>query len=551
MALLSPLAPSRLVRTLTFALLIGTGLGLGLARTTGFLGDEPGAWTLLPIALTLISALVLRQVVFALLSGVLLCALGQEGLGWDAFARTLDTHLLHAVSDPEHASVILLTLFIAGLVALLVANGGMSALVDVLARWAKTTRSIQMVTWLSGLIIFFDDYANSLLVGNTMQPVFDRYKLSRAKLAYLVDSTAAPVAAIAVVTTWIGAELSYIEEATATLQMTETPQEVFLGSLQYAFYPVLTILFIGYISWRRKDYGPMLKVERAARAAPDPVIAEPEVDAPKRKPYLAWNALLPILVMLVVTLWGLAYTGQGAVIPEGAGWLTRVSLTLGNADAFSSLLWSSFSALVVAFAMGLARGTVKFDQGLAALTKGFQEILPAAIVLTLAWALSGVISDIRAADYLLQVLDGQIAPAWFPAVVFVFAAVVSFATGTSWGTMGIMYPLVLPLAYSLGLEAPELDIFLQSAAMVLAGAVFGDHCSPLADTTILSSLASGCDHIEHVKTQFPYALTTALISLFIAVVMVPFGLPFWVDFAVGIGLMVVVVEILGKRVETD
>lgn len=473
----------------------------------------------------------------------------------------IDTYLIAALTDRGHLSIIIFSLLIGGMVNLITKNGGMKGVVNVLSRYAKSPQSGQLVTWIMGVAIFFDDYANTLVVGNTMRPVTDKLRVSREKLAYIVDSTAAPVAAVAFITTWIGAEISYIQNGIDTLNLDESAYNIFLNSLVYSFYPVFTLIFILILIYRNVDYGPMLKAERRARAVG---ITEQVVnqgfsndleisDAIKARWY---NAVIPVLVIIFGTFAGLAYTGwDGAVWNDTTiGFAKKISTIIGNADSYQALLWSSISSVLVAFALTLGQRILSLKDSIDSLINGFRTMLTAVVILVLAWSIAMVTEHLHTADFISQsMMAMSISPYLIPALTFILAALVSFSTGSSWGTMAILYPLLLPASwlisgeYGLSYDV-SMSLFHNVVSAVLAGSVLGDHCSPISDTTILSSLASNCNHIDHVRTQLPYAVTVGLVSVLIGTLPAAFGISLWLLFPAGILTLYVVIRILGKKV---
>ena len=529
---------------------------------------DVGWLAVLPAVLAIAAALAFRQVVAALFLGVWLGAwivTGDLALGW--FTGLFDTvavFVLGALADSDHAAIILFTLMIGGAVGLIQRNGGTAAIVDVATRWARSAGRGQLATAILGTAVFFDDYANTLIVGGTMRPITDRLRISREKLAYLVDSTAAPVASLALVTTWIGYEVGLIGTAIDALPgYDEGAYSVFLNSIPYSFYPILTLLFVFLIAGTRRDFGPMLAAERRARqrgelfrpgsnaeaAQAEAEATEPPPDAPRR----LVNAVLPIVVLVAGVLIGLVVTGRAAVLEEGmAMTLTNV---IGEANSYTAMMWASLAAVLIAVALSVGQRILTLEEAIDAWYAGMRSMLLAIVILVLAWALAGVNEALGTADVLVTALSGTLAPGFVPAVVFLLAAATAFSTGSSWGTMGILMPLVIPLAWGV-LAADGLHttgeyhhIIYSTVSAVLAGAVWGDHCSPISDTTILSSLASSCDHIDHVRTQLPYALTTGAVALLLGTLPTGFNAPWWVMLPICAAVLVAVVWFVGKPVE--
>jgi Na+/H+ antiporter NhaC len=418
-----------------------------------------------------------------------------------------------------------------------------------------------VAAWLMGIFVFFDDYTNTLIVGNTMRPITDRLRISREKLSFIVDATAAPVTAIAIVTSWIGFELSLLKDAFAAAGIDRNPFTAFVSSIRYSFYPLLTLFFGLAIALSRRDYGPMLKAERRARSR-GLVLAEgatplsnidtdlgPVAEGPRR-----WiNAALPIAVVVVGTVVGLLVTGRRSLLATGVtryGWLDLFR----ESNSFDALLWSSLTGSAVAIFLAVSQRILSLREALDAWMAGVKSMMIAIVILVLAWSLGQVCSDLQTADYLVARLSGVLSAHWLPALVFLTAAAISFATGTSWGTMTILVPITVPLAVKIsqlsGLAPAVADrILLESIASILAGAVFGDHCSPISDTTIMSSMASAADHVDHVRTQLPYAITVAAASMLCGYLPVGFGAPAALALLLGVGFLSAVIFFVGRPTE--
>jgi Na+/H+ antiporter NhaC len=442
----------------------------------------------------------------------------------------------------------------------------MKGVMNRLSKYATSPGSGSFITWLLGVMIFFDDYANTLVVGNTMRPLADKLKISREKLAYIIDSTAAPVASVAFVTTWIGAELSYIQDGISKLNLNESAYGVFFNSLAYSFYPFFTLAFILILIWKGVDYGPMLKAEARARQGLQPTgIIEEEVDAELQDEVKAakgvkprsFNAVIPVLIIIFGTLGSLFYTGWDIEVwnDETAGFFDKLSTTIGNADSFKALLWSSLLSLFSAIFLTIGQKLLDLKDTMESVVAGFKTMLPAVMILVLAWSVALITEHLHTANFISNLLlEASVSPYLIPSLTFIIAALVSFSTGSSWGTMAILYPLVLPTGWILtqhqGLDyGVSLSIFHNLAAAVLTGSVFGDHCSPISDTTILSSLASSCPHIEHVRTQLPYALTTGAFAIFFGILPASYNISGWLLFPIGIVGIFITIHFFGRKSE--
>ena len=524
-------------------------------------GDMPLWLSILPPLIAIVMALIVKEVISSLFFGVLIGAFimslygghgPAEALG-GGMLRTVDTYVVGALFEFEHIQIIVFTLLIGGMVRLITANGGMRGVVNWLSRRAKGPRSGQLMTFIMDLCVFFDDYSNTLVVGNTMRPIADKLKISREKLSYIVDSTSAPVVAIAFVTTWIGAELSYIQNGIDVIGLDTNAYYVFINSLKYSFYPVLTLCFVLMLIFSQRDYGPMLRAERKARNLTQNT--SETADNQSENAHLT-DALIPLLVLIFGTIIGLFVTGYNPEIwhDQTNGFMAKISATIGEANSYLALVWSSLLSLLTAIVMTLWRGTLKFNKIMEEMVEGIKTMFNAVLILTMAWSISLVTADMHTAEFVSQLLlKWSLSPVIVPMLTFILAALIGFSTGTSWGTMAILYPLILPASWMLcaqnGMSVDAtMPLFYNVVASVLAGAVMGDHCSPISDTTIMSSLASGCDHLQHVSTQMPYALTVGCVAVFIGVLPASLGLPSWIAFLMGLAVLAVIVRFVGKKV---
>ena len=532
-------------------------------------GPTPHWTSLLPPAVAVGLALLFRQVVPALLAGVWIGAALHYGGPLVGALRAIDQYVVAALSDADHVKIIVFSMLLGGMVGVLSRGGGTRGLIEALTPYATSSVRGQVVCWAMGLLIFFDDYANTLLVGNTMRPVTDRLRVSREKLAYIVDSTAAPVASLFLVSTWIGYQVSLIGDGLSQAGVAVDGYSLFLQSLPFNFYPILALLFVILIASTGRDFGPMLAAER--RAAQGQLIAvgaqplaevddpafEPEPDKPRR-----WiNGLVPIVVVLIVAFAALWITGRtslreaGSPLAEtgifGLG-LQGLGAVLGGSASYDALLYASLSGCLVAIALVLGQRILNLNQSIAAWGHGIKSMTPAMLILTLAWSISAVCSDLGTAGYLSGLLQqAGVGAAWLPLIIFVLAAVIAFSTGSSWATMGLIIPIsiqtVVDLTSLQGITSVSGEpVLLASVSAVLAGAIFGDHCSPISDTTVMSSMASGCDHVDHVRTQLPYALTVAGAAILLGYIPVGFGLPPVIGLLLGSAALFGVVRWLGR-----
>ena len=516
--------------------------------------------SILPPLVAIVMALLIKEVISSLFVGILTGtflmayydgASPATALG-GGLLRVVDTYVVGSLFDADHVMIIVFTLIIGGMVRIITVNGGMLGVVKWLSRKARGPRSGQLMTFLMDLCIFFDDYSNTLVVGNTMRPIADKLKVSREKLAYIVDSTSAPVVAVAFITTWIGAELSYIQDGINAIGLETSAYSVFFHSLAYSFYPFLTLGFVLMIIFSGRDFGPMLTAERKARMT---TMMEVEMPNPVAKPAYIIDALIPLAVLIFGTVIGLIATGYDASVWQSeTGFFSKLSATIGASNSYKALLWASVLSLLTSIVMTLLRGTLEFSRVMEEMVEGFKAMFNAVLILTMAWAIALVTKDMHTAEFVSQLLvRWSLSPAVVPVLTFLLAALIGFSTGTSWGTMAILYPLILPASWLLCQEQglsmnATMPLFYNVVASVLAGSVMGDHCSPISDTTIMSSLASSCNHLQHVKTQMPYALTVGGVAMLIGVLPTALGLPSWVAFLMAFGVLWLIVRLVGKKV---
>lgn len=520
----------------------------------------PGILSILPPLIAIALALILRQVVLSLFTGIWVGAVlifNYDVVG--AMFRVLDHFIVGAISDTSHVQIIVFSMMFGGMVGVISKNGGTIGIANLITRYAKSSRGGQLATWGMAFVMFFDDYANVLVRGNLMRPITDKLRISREKLSFIVDAGAATVTSVFIISTWIGYEVGLIDQGLRSIGSTEDAYSVFLQTIPYRFYPIFTLILVFLIGFMRRDFGPMLAAERRAwvtgkvlrdGAQPAVDLTETTGSADAQKPPRWYNGILPIIAVLGVGLYGLYTTGTSAL--ESLG-ITEYGIgdIISKSDSYASLLWASFAGCLVAIALSVGQRILKATEAIDAWFNGLKSMLLAMLILVLAWSIGAVTQELNTAGYLVQILRGSIAPHWLPVLTFLIAALMSFATGTSWGTMAIMMPLVIPLADTLSadaqLVAADRMIILHGViSSVLAGAVFGDHCSPISDTTILSSMASACDHIDHVRTQLPYAVLAALVGMAIGDIPTAFGFSPWASILIGTVLLVVFLFVFGK-----
>ena len=519
----------------------------------------PAAVSILPPLVAILLAFLLRSVIPALFVGLVVGAWAINGLTWSGafrgFFETGTIYILETAINADHMAIMVFTFLIGGMVGVISRNGGMVGIVDRIMPFASNPRRGQGVVATLGLAIFFDDYANTMIVGNATRPMSDKLHISREKLAYLVDSTAAPVSTIAVITTWIGFQVGLIDSAVKGLDgIDQTPYLLFLNSIPYSFYPFLAIFFVFLIIYSGKDFGPMYKAEIRARHSGEVIRKKSVVSTDKSGdefyhkdgiPCRAINAVLPIVTMVLTVIIGLFISGEGETVTD----------IIGSANAYSVLIWASLLGCLMATSLSLGQRLLTLDETVDAWLAGARFMMTGLVLLIMAWAIADVAGILQTAPYLISVLGDSLSPYTLPAIVYLLAGATAFASGSSWGVMAILMPLVIPLCWAVlqanGIaDAAHMHILYSCIACVLTGAVWADHCSPISDTTVLSSLATGCDHMDHVRTQLPYALLGGVAAVLIGVLPAGFGLPWYLLLPTAAIVLVVVHRFLGKPVDS-
>lgn len=521
----------------------------------------PGWLSIIPPLLAILLALIIRQVLVSLAAGIYLGAVFIYDFNpLVALLRFTDTIIIESLIDPDHAFIIVFTLMIGGVVGVISRNGGTVGLANLITKYAKRAKSGLVSSWLMGLVVFFDDYANSLIIGNMMRPITDKLRISREKLAYIVDSTAAPIASVVLISTWIGYELGLINHGLKSIGSDANAYDVFIQTIPYRFYPLAALFFVFLTSIMRRDFGPMYRAEKRASLTGKLTAQDVKIDGLKEEEAAIYkgdkarwyNGVIPILVILIGTIGGMVYTGTLSIEAAGSNDFS-VQNIISSSDSYSSLLWASFAASIVAIIMSFSQKILTLNEAIKAWHKGVQMMLVAAIILIFAWGISDITNELRTADYLISVLSDTIDPRFLPVLVFIVCALISFSTGTSWGTMAIVMPIVIPLAAKMveisSLPAAHTHLIIVGVvSSVLTGSVFGDHCSPIADTTILSSMASRCNHIDHVNTQLPYAMLVGAASMLLGDIPTAFGLNPFISIVLIFGVLTAVLFFFGKKV---
>lgn len=531
-----------------------------------------GMWTLIPPVVAIVLAFLTRNVVLSLFIGVFSGAMLLETKGLDLYHGILNSFLrvsqeiLGSLADSWNAGIVLQCLAIGGLIAIVSKMGGAKAIAESLAKKAKTPRSSQFVTWLMGLLIFFDDYANSLTVGPIMRPVTDKMKVSREKLAFIIDATAAPIAGIALISTWVAYEVGLIKDGFAGIGIETNAYAAFVETIPFRFYNIFILLFvlagIGFL----REFGPMYKAEKRARTTgkvlgdnAKPMVAEEATDLEPASHVVmsVWNAIIPIGTLIVAAFLSFYFSGYNSymggddqamitLLTDSPLSFTAIRECFGAADASIALFQAALLAGIVGMAMGVSKSIFSVEEAISTWVQGIKSMNITAVILLLAWSLSGIIKELGTAVWLVQMLSDAIPAFVLPSIIFVLGSFISFATGTSYGTMGILMPLAIPLAWAI---APEHNYLIMNVGAVLTGAIFGDHCSPISDTTILSSMGSACDHIDHVRTQIVYSIAVACATILFGYLPAGLGLPIYLVLPVGCVAVMGIVFVMGKKVD--
>jgi tetracycline resistance efflux pump len=455
-------------------------------------------WSILPPIIAIVLALITKEVYSSLFIGIVSGALLYANFNpLTAFNAMFTEGFIASLSDSWNVGILIFLVVLGAIVSLMNKAGGSAAYGQWAAQRIRSRKGAILATFGLGILIFVDDYFNCLTVGNVMRPITDKQKISRAKLAYLIDATAAPICMIAPISSWAAAVTGVVEGYDGL--------ELFIRAIPYNLYSLLSIAMIIIITLLGIEYGPMKKHEENAilygdlYTTPDRPFEGQDVDKPAGKGKVI-DLVIPVVLLIIFCILGMVYTGG---ILEGA----NIVESFANSDASLGLSLGSCLALIIIIIYLMARKVLSFNECMECFPEGFKAMVPAILILTFAWTLSGITGLLGVKEYVSAIFKGATGlKIMLPAIVFVVAVGMSFSTGTSWGTFGILLPIVVAVDLN-----PELLIISVSAC--LAGAVCGDHCSPISDTTIMSSTGAMCNHINHVTTQLPYAMTVAAVSL--------------------------------------
>ena len=506
-------------------------------------------WALVPPLVAIILALITKETYSSLFIGIVVGALLIAGfnpvdtlnylIGGTAVGvggEEFNVGFIHAISDPWNAGIFIFLIMLGAMVALVNATGGSAAFGSWAATHIKSRTGAALATFVLGVLIFIDDYFNCLTVGSVMRPVTDAAKISRAKMAYIIDATAAPICMIAPISSWAAA----VSATASDLDSGITGIQLFISAIPFNFYSLLTIVFVIAICVMGFDYGPMAKAELEAWRTGElgSLGNEEVVDNPKAN---LWDMLLPIIVLIICCIIGMLYVG-GFWDPEAEGCGDLVT-AFGDTDASVGLPWGCIIALVLTIIYLLCRRVITFSAAMECIVTGFKAMVPALLILTFALTLKLMTNALGADVFVAGLMEGAAAGLYsmLPAIIFLVAIFLAFSTGTSWGTFGILIPIVTAIF------ANDAQLLTIGISACLAGAVCGDHISPISDTTIMASAGANVNHITHVNTQLPYALTVAAVA-FVCFVVAGFVRNAIICLIIGVVLTIAVLFVLKKTI---
>ncbi len=495
---LSQVVPNAADTLANAALSVGTVAAdsvANLADASGWVFQHGTFWSLVPPVVAIALALITKEVYSSLFVGVLIGGLFISQGSFSVFLdATFKDGLVAKVADPWNVGILFFLVILGTMVTLMNRAGGSAAFGNWARRHIKSKVGAQVATICLGILIFIDDYFNCLTVGSVMRPVTDRFKVSREKLAYLIDSTAAPVCIIAPISSWAAAVSGFVEG--------EDGLGLFIKAIPFNFYALFTILALFVIAIGKVNFGPMKKYETASEVVDEKL---DEMNVPDGKGNIL-DLVVPIVLLIVFCTIGMIYTGGFFASGENAKGFVDA---FASSDASIGLVLGSFAAWILTLIFYLSRRVLGFNKCMACVPDGFKAMVPAILILCLAWTLKGVTDTLGAKEFVAGIVSGGAAGVMnlMPAVIFVIAALLAFATGTSWGTFGILIPIVVAAFGGI-----DYSLMIISISACMAGAVCGDHCSPISDTTIMASAGAGCNHVNHVNTQFPYVFFVAGVS---------------------------------------
>jgi tetracycline resistance efflux pump len=523
------------LRLLVMAIIV-IGIMIFAAVTTTADSVQHTFWALVPPVIAIVLALVTKEVYSSLFIGILTGGLLYSGFSFEGtLTHVFQDGMIATLADAGHVGILVFLVILGAMVALMNKAGGSAAFGRWASRKIKTRAGAQVATIILGILIFIDDYFNCLTVGSVMRPVTDRHNVSRAKLAYLIDSTAAPVCIIAPVSSWAAAVSSSVEGKNGF--------SLFIRAIPYNFYALFTILMMFMLVLIKVDFGPMALYEKNALNGDiftNQEQTEQDRESADDSKGSVLDLLIPIVSLIICCIIGMIYTG-------GFFSGTNFVEAFANSDASVGLVLGSFFALVITILLYLIRGVLPFKECMDCIPDGFKSMVPAMLILTFAWTLNGMTQSLGAKEYVagvVQATQGSFMSI-LPAVIFLVGLFLAFATGTSWGTFGILIPIVVA-----AFNGVDENMMVISISACMAGSVCGDHCSPISDTTIMASAGAQCDHLNHVSTQLPYAMFVATIS-FVTYIIAGFVKNPWISLAVGAFLLIGSLALLHKMGKTQ
>ncbi len=491
---------------------------------------------LIPPIIAIALALITKEVYSSLFLGILTGGIIYAGANFEGImVHVFQDGFINSVADTYNVGIIIFLVMLGALVAMMNKTGGSAAF----GRWAskhvKSRIGAQICTIILGMLIFIDDYFNCLTVGSVMRPVTDKRNISRAKLSYLIDATAAPICIIAPISSWAAAVAGFAKGAGATSGMS-----LFISAIPYNFYAILTIVMMFFLALNKFDYGPMKRFEQNAIngdifTSGNNIGEDTAEGNPKGR---VCDLVIPVVFLIVACVIGMIYSG-GFFTADSGAYMNFIE-AFSNSDASVGLVLGAFTTVVFAVIYFICRRVISFKDCMDSIPEGFKSMVPAIMILVCAWTLKTMTDSLGAKIFISQIIEGSAAgfQMMLPAIIFLIAVALSFATGTSWGTFGILIPIVLSV-----FSGADGNITIISVSACMAGAVCGDHCSPISDTTIMASAGGQCDHINHVSTQLPYALTVAGVS-FVSYIIAGITQSVWISLPVAIALMIVTLFII-------
>ena len=516
---------------------------------------QTGNWSsIVPLILVIVLSFITQNVLISLVISVIISSLfitvSSQSMSlahWGEGLWKSITIPYYQITDTVNLQILTFIIIIMAFINVIAVGGGLKAMVQKLSVWAKDRTSTQFMTAILGLIMFIDDYANTIFVGSSMRPLSDHYRISREKLAFIVDATAAPVAGLAVISTWIGYEIALFKGISEQLNLGLNGYSMFLDALSFRYYCIFMLFFVFLNIFSKKDYGPMQSAEKRAlmtgQVARNRHITQKYEKAYIDKTCYLQVALIPFTIMFLALFFGLWIDGGGLKLIENnpLAWLsfTQWREVLINSESnVTVLLISSIIGLGTASIMTILYPRLPLKKLALAILMGAKNSFFPCGVLILAWSIKTICQEISTAQFLISILGNYLDPTWFPFLLFITAALTAFCTGTSWGTMAILIPIAIPIAFQLDGDTYSLVTMICLGA-ILDGAIFGDHCSIISDTTVLSSIATECNHIDHVKTQIPYSIMVAIVAAIFGYLNAAKGVNTFINIIVGIIVLTV------------